>query len=606
MRSSKFTRIVRGGEVETMLAATCPHEGRTSFLSLAERAVVLVLSALAFGNSQALGQNPCAPPSPCPLQTLPFNVGGTWTPPITDVIPLFTPPTSPCGPNVFNGEIAHVFLMPPHFPNGAHAYTGMVFFLTSEGCPVPTTRVWAWDPANPTAPATPLCTGSPTTWNPGSEGFFCSGHSFAPNGDLIIAGGTDVGGTNCGVAWGHRALWRFDAATALWGFLANMAHERWYASTTVLPSGSILIDGHTSHPTAAELGLPYSPSNTFEILATSPSYSLGVETLVCDPAGTASSGSGCSPGTGPPVGLDDYGWIMVTRLGQLLYAGPKSYESAGLQWKRYGNICPGGCVFPLAPATQFWPRDSQLPILPPPPSPANRSYGNPVHLFYWDKIAGVHREEVYLIGGDAGSANEASCSANTQASVDALINPAPGTPFVKRNPMAFSRRFANAVLTPTGKVIVIGGKGPSGSDCIPRLIAEIYDPLTNTWQSLNTQCHPRGYHSVALLLPNGRIVSAGGIPYTCWCPGSPTACPSPEPPGPGQPVQCYCDPNETCPPICAPLDMTAQHSLEIFEPPYLFTAAGSYAVPAAVLFSPTDTVYYSAGNPRRFFRVLRG
>ena len=40
-----------------------------------------------------------------------------------------------------------------------------------------------------------------------------------------------------------------------------------------------------------------------------------------------------------------------------------------------------------------------------------------------------------------------------------------------------------------------------------RLQSEIYDPATNTWTVGATSSVVRLYHSVALLLPDGRVVS---------------------------------------------------------------------------------------------------
>jgi len=44
------------------------------------------------------------------------------------------------------------------------------------------------------------------------------------------------------------------------------------------------------------------------------------------------------------------------------------------------------------------------------------------------------------------------------------------------------------------------------------LPAEIYNPATNTWTVDAAQAVPRVYHSVALLIPDGRVVTAGGNP----------------------------------------------------------------------------------------------
>jgi len=79
-------------------------------------------------------------------------------------------------------------------------------------------------------------------------------------------------------------------------------------------------------------------------------------------------------------------------------------------------------------------------------------------------------------------------------------------------PMSIRRRQHNAVLLPDGTVLVVGGSSGSGFDTStsPVLYAEVYDPATNTWTSLASGTRYRGYHSTAVLLPDGRVLSAGG------------------------------------------------------------------------------------------------
>jgi Galactose oxidase-like, Early set domain/Fibronectin type III domain len=79
-------------------------------------------------------------------------------------------------------------------------------------------------------------------------------------------------------------------------------------------------------------------------------------------------------------------------------------------------------------------------------------------------------------------------------------------------PMAFPRRQCNATLLPDGKVLVNGGVSGSGFNNrdTPVYPAEIWDPATETWSRMASQTQPRWYHSTAILLPDGRVVSAGG------------------------------------------------------------------------------------------------
>jgi hypothetical protein len=71
------------------------------------------------------------------------------------------------------------------------------------------------------------------------------------------------------------------------------------------------------------------------------------------------------------------------------------------------------------------------------------------------------------------------------------------------------RRNLNAVLLPDGKVIAIGGNRGVGDYEDPVFRSELFDPTTGRWSVAATQTAPRAYHSTALLLPDGRVLSAG-------------------------------------------------------------------------------------------------
>jgi hypothetical protein len=74
--------------------------------------------------------------------------------------------------------------------------------------------------------------------------------------------------------------------------------------------------------------------------------------------------------------------------------------------------------------------------------------------------------------------------------------------------MNFARMHANAVLLPDGTVLAVGG-GTNGLYGSPVKQAEIFDPVTETWTPMAAQTTPRIYHSTAVLLPDGRVLSAG-------------------------------------------------------------------------------------------------
>jgi hypothetical protein len=120
--------------------------------------------------------------------------------------------------------------------------------------------------------------------------------------------------------------------------------------------------------------------------------------------------------------------------------------------------------------------------------------------------------------------------------------------------MAYARRQINATVLPDGRVLVTGGSSGAGFDneSSPVLAAEVWDPATERWTTLASMRTPRLYHSTALLLPDGRVLSAGGGRY-------------------GQAVN--------------------HLDAEIYSPPYLFRADGSPAQRPVITAAPASVVY---------------
>jgi hypothetical protein len=78
--------------------------------------------------------------------------------------------------------------------------------------------------------------------------------------------------------------------------------------------------------------------------------------------------------------------------------------------------------------------------------------------------------------------------------------------------MAYARAMHNSVVLPNGQVVVIGGQGVPVpfSDDLSVLAPELWDPATESFTTLAPMQTPRNYHSVALLLLDGRVLAGGG------------------------------------------------------------------------------------------------
>lgn len=169
------------------------------------------------------------------------------------------------------------------------------------------------------------------------------------------------------------------------------------------------------------------------------------------------------------LGLPFYPWMQVAPNGTVFYAGPSQTMRA---------LDPNG-----AGAWQtFADRD-----------PIFRTYGS---------YAMYDIGKILVAGGER--------SVKSAYVID--INGA--TPRVGRTAdMTNGRRQHNLTILADGSVMAVGGNS-SGASAIDKAAsvyaAEQWLPSTGTWRTLASNQRPRQYHATALLLPDGRVLSAGG------------------------------------------------------------------------------------------------
>ncbi len=113
------------------------------------------------------------------------------------------------------------------------------------------------------------------------------------------------------------------------------------------------------------------------------------------------------------------------------------------------------------------------------------------------------------------------------------------------NNMRHRRKYQQLVPFPTGEVMVVGGNttGAKFRDSGSVLEPEVWNPQTGAWRGMANMAIPRDYHSTAMLLTDGRILTAGG-------------------------GYASNDPNST----------GTHQDAQIFSPPYLYASDGSLAV----------------------------
>lgn len=88
--------------------------------------------------------------------------------------------------------------------------------------------------------------------------------------------------------------------------------------------------------------------------------------------------------------------------------------------------------------------------------------------------------------------------------------------------MHHPRMNVNVVLLPDQKVLVHGGQDTYKWDGgqAPSNVAELYDPVLDTWTEVAAMSERRTYHSASLLLPDGSVLAMGGVDPSSNEPGT--------------------------------------------------------------------------------------
>jgi Domain of unknown function (DUF1929) len=228
-----------------------------------------------------------------------------------------------------------------------------------------------------------------------------------------------------------------------------------------------------------------------------------------------------------------YGWLRQAPNGKIAYLGPEKNL-------RYLDVNGNGSWSDIGD------RDGQT-----------RTYGS---------FAMYAPGKVLISGGGGSNSSAVVVDLNTGTSAATA-------------PMAFQRRQHNLTILADGQVLATGGYENSDNFLVDVnkgvYPAEAWNPTTGQWKTLASMERTRQYHSTALLLANGRVLSAGGG-------------------------------------ICG--DCTTQNYLqknaEIFSPPYLFKKDGSgqmatrpviSAAPGTLTYNQRFTV--TTASARRITKV---
>ncbi len=321
-------------------------------------------------------------------------------------------------------------------------------------------------------------TGQITALNNTAHDMFCAG--LATTGDArIIAsgGGADVRTTSSFPMTSRQPQ--------SWSRHGDMVARRWYNSSITLPSGNVMTMWGRTAGTLTEVF--NQSTNTWNTLS-------GISLV-----------SSAEP---PDYVDDDHQWFPHLHLmpnGKVLMVGPLRT----LQWLDYTGV---GSTQATGTRTADGTR--------------HRKLGASVQFLPGKVLFAGGRDDNYI-------PNVWNSSVVIDATSDTPVTTATGS-------MLYRRVFHNLVVLPNGEVMAVGGNtsGAKFSDSGGVTVPEIWNPVTGQWRSVAAAAEPRGYHLVAILLRDGRVLFGGG--GLCGC--------------------------------------SADHqNSQIFSPPYLFNPDGSPA-----------------------------
>ena len=339
--------------------------------------------------------------------------------------------------------------------HAALLHTGKVLFITADE----TTLLWDPEDTTPSTFENPL--NQPHQIPDAASGYsvLCGGHSFLSDGRLLVAGGGGYG-PHAKAKWGYK----FEPTSKTWTRTSgSMVHNRWYP--TVLTIGDQRVgNGHELLVTCGHGG------GDMEIYDEA-SDSFTEVTLGDDKP---------FPSLYPGLHLLPNHSIFYTRTG---------WASAGAGGGKFSGDDQSGYFVFTGSNTGLW-----ISIAPVSPSMPDRTKGMSVMLL--SNTAPYVR--ILVVGGSDSSTN------NTYEIIDATslspaLNWGPSMAF----PDGEHRSLCSAVLLPDGNVFVCGGIQRTNSPCT------LFNPQTNSWSAMAALPSIRDYHSVALLLPSGKVMMAG-------------------------------------------------------------------------------------------------
>ncbi len=351
---------------------------------------------------------------------------------------------------------------------------------------------------DPDSPAT-----ASYTFNESTHEIGCSGLVLLPSGlFLAIAGHSPSAGCDPSQlpASPTVSVYGLNAVNPRWRAgvdlgIPDMAVCRHYPNAFYLPGSRVMVMGGDRDDYPTNIGCGGSQCSTYEILT--------IETPVS---------SWSAPRYAPPAFKahnNPFGHVLVVDDFEGVFFMGASSTATGL------DPIPSYCY---DPAVNTWTELGDGGA-----RTASRFLGMSLLQYRLDG-AGGSDAHVFAVGGCCKPPDPDGCNHNEgQTSIEWTVNPHPTTPATWSSAeLLTSRVYGDVLSLPDGRILFIGGlTRPTFQHVGPKVDCrvdypggvfkgEIFDPETGLSEYVAMQTSVRAYHSAAILLPDGSVMSAGG------------------------------------------------------------------------------------------------
>lgn len=332
---------------------------------------------------------------------------------------------------------------------------------------------------------------------------FCAHLINMHDGRVLAAGGTDYY-TELGLVEleGLKSTRIFDPKTNDWTQADPMSWGRWYPTMTTLVNGNIFVaSGVRKLIKPVYLDRPQDSGRN------------ETHTEIFQSACNEGRGKWTDNGASGQKSLPLFPRLHLLPNNNVYYAaGGQAFNPLGQSYDE--ALWNFAAVYD--PAANVW-TNIGIPGLNS-PLPGFRGSATSVMMPLVPDAEGRYNQAEFLTMGGVYLLSPGSYVAFAHSRIDTLTLGNDDIALASRNtgPLNQTRWYGQGVLLPTGQVMVFSGADVDevvlpGTEA-PRMVPEMFDPVTETWSTMATQGKARTYHNTALLMADGRVLVGGHSP----------------------------------------------------------------------------------------------